>query len=275
MTIFMNRITILGIIIIAIGSALTYWIPILGIIVIAIGTAFTLYGPSMDSKKDKKELSEKLEEFSEKLIELKTDGGDTSTAVEEVNNEFNDWAKNFVESKGLMKIEMEKSEIEVKEKEEVLSKEWRKFYLVFFDNLNNLIEAYNSLPKTGHKVKIIRKEALPGNIFSNAANSFYWVIEFKENVFWYLHLRIERPRTENVIPNIVLSLLDNYSEKRVFVIVPSLTIYTSLEYHSISIYKEKWFSELKLERSYDLQDYEKHLKVIVQTIFEQQLLRLN
>ena len=61
MTTFMNRITLLGIIVIAIGSALTiYWIPILGIIIIAIGTFLTIYGPSIDTKKDKKELNKNL-----------------------------------------------------------------------------------------------------------------------------------------------------------------------------------------------------------------------
>ena len=72
-----------------------------------------------------------------------------------------------------MKIEMEKSEIEVKQKEEILSIKWRKFYLAFFDNLNNLIEAYNNLGKHGHKVEIIRNETVPNNLFSKEAESFF------------------------------------------------------------------------------------------------------
>jgi hypothetical protein len=67
---------------------------ILGIIIIAIGTALMVFGSGKSDSKSQKEITDKIVETQHKIEELKTGKTVDSAAITKIESEFNNWADN-------------------------------------------------------------------------------------------------------------------------------------------------------------------------------------
>lgn len=150
----MHWLIIFGIMLIAIGTFLTYlggnllsnkmhWLIIFGIVLIAVGTFLTYLGGNLQSNKVSDEIKDKLKSTNEKIDSLKKDNNINKGTIIEIENEFNSWAKDFFNKKDEYQLKHEMQDLNIKNKGVTLSMEWRSFYDYFFSNLKGMIDAYN------------------------------------------------------------------------------------------------------------------------------------
>lgn len=160
---------------------------IFGVVIIAIGTCFLYLGSSKSDKIAQKEVTEKIEETQRKIEELKHSGsGNVDTnKINEIENEFNAWADSFLQNKEILKLSFQKKDINDKEERLSLNAKWRPFYVSFFINIKNIIDAYNKKSNDVVKYKIVQ---LPENLFNPDNGIYTSSISFRENIQWEFKL---------------------------------------------------------------------------------------
>jgi hypothetical protein len=159
---------------------------------------------SKNSKTDQKEILEKINEFKDKLedIKLSTSDSETQKKIDVVETEFDEWAEHFKNNIGEKGLELQSVDIELEKNKIDLSREHRNYYVIFFKILNQIILAYNKNSQT--EVVALHNDNVPLNLFSNEASSFKVVIRFNMTNFWWIHLFIQEPLKEKLIPRILL-----------------------------------------------------------------------
>jgi hypothetical protein len=166
----MKTVLTIGVLLIASGTFIMIYIPILGIILIAIGTFVTLYFPIKDNKKDSDEVKRKndemkvmLEKFGEKLENAKNESSEPKKyRIIEIEDEYSKWAESFLSDKEAKLINLQKSNINIKETEIRLNKQWRGLYVYMLDFIKKSIDAFNSKTKLSIIYNISK---VPDNIF--------------------------------------------------------------------------------------------------------------
>ena len=275
----MNWITILGILVLIIGSiGLAFEYTIWGIIINAIGTFLIIYGPEKNTNKENKEIKDKLEEFGKKLENVKKENLTfevKENKIEELENEFTEWAKNFISNQDEKKLEIEKFEINLREEKVKLSQKWRPFYIYFFENLIKIITAYNSANNT-QKISIIENPSFPANIYNetykyyNESKYFRIIVKFKDKLYWKIFLELSND--EQDIPKINLYTTDNPNESYFF---NRVIIKPYPELNKIFVDFSRIFKRIELKEKYNLDSYSDSLNDILQKTFELQILILN
>jgi hypothetical protein len=275
----MNWITILGILVLIIGSiGLAFEYTIWGIIINAIGTFLIIYGPEKNTNKENKEIKDKLEEFGKKLENVKKENLTfevKENKIEELENEFTEWAKNFISNQDEKKLEIEKFEINLREEKVKLNQKWRPFYIYFFENLIKIITAYNSANNT-QKISIIENPSFPANIYNetykyyNESKYFRIIVKFKDKLYWKIFLELSND--EQDIPKINLYTTDNPNESYFF---NRVIIKPYPELNKIFVDFSRIFKRIELKEKYNLDSYSDSLNDILQKTFELQILILN
>ncbi|MEK7749498.1 MAG: hypothetical protein AAB277_00795, partial [Planctomycetota bacterium] len=174
---------------------------VIGGIINAVGLFLMTKGSLVSSKKDKSEIIEKIKGFREEMTIMKgaITNKDSLNEIGKIELEFNEWAETFVGNIESKKVEQEKSEILLKEKEINLSKKWRHIYQYAFELIQQMLTAYNQ--KAKNKIEFILPE-LPYNLFDKEAESFKSSIIFSDTTAWTITLQITKPYKEDTIPSI-------------------------------------------------------------------------
>jgi len=245
------------------------WITIIGVMLIALGTGLTYYGTSISNKED---IKKGMDSFSQQIEELKKEQTSESTRekVKDLETEFDKWAKNFVADKKGKALELEKLDLKAKEMTVNLNSKYRIIYVFFFESLKNYVEAYNR----NSQAKIIYSiQNFPDNIFLEAAENYMPKIQFQDKVVWKFRLAIIEPIDKERLPAIVLIVDDNYDDSSGS--PPELFVAFSPDKNEIFL--ESQFRRIKvpgLQQSYDLAKYEDSIHKILKRLIEFQLLRL-
>ncbi|MDO8786136.1 MAG: hypothetical protein Q7J12_07960, partial [Syntrophales bacterium] len=189
----MNKYTIIGIIAIALGTLLmtqlieNRQLIIVGVIINAIGIFLMTKGSSLSTQKDKTEIINKIKGFREEIGVIKNNitNVESLEKIEKIKNEFNEWADNFVSDIESKRVEQQKSEVLLKEKEINLSKKWKHIYQYPFEVIDYMLKAYNQ--RTGKRIEYIIPE-LPNNLYDKDAESFKSLIVFNNDTVWTITL---------------------------------------------------------------------------------------
>lgn len=283
----MNKYTIIGIFAITVGTLLmTQLIKdqrliIVGGVINAFGIFLMTKGSSISSNKDKSEIIEKIKGFREEIGVMKSGITDRESLnkIEIIENEFNEWAGNFVSDFESKKVDQQKSEILLREKEIKLSKKWRHIYLYTFEIIQQMLTAYNQRAK--NKIEFILP-ALPYNLFDKDAKSFKSLIIFDDNTVWRITLQIEKPYKKDEIPNIHINCFfgddkaRKHAEEISFLGDGLLLLIIDLETECLRVhvsFSNDYIGEVKDEYSISADSYKTSIKDLFTTLIEHQIIR--
>ncbi|MES2138490.1 MAG: hypothetical protein V4511_02200 [Bacteroidota bacterium] len=190
---------------------------ILGTIIVAVGSLIIYFGSNRDSQSSQNEITEKLNETQKKIDNLKLTSIDTQK-VNQIENEFHEWANDFVQNKDKKKIFIEKKHLENKESRIGLNEQYRPCFLLFLETTKNIINAYNA--KTGEKFSYTIN-SLPMNIFDSNAEQYNAKITFKADVIWKIEIRPAGIFSDNIMASFQISITnEDGSEKDRFALMP-------------------------------------------------------
>ncbi|TSA25830.1 MAG: hypothetical protein D4R68_08205 [Ignavibacteriales bacterium] len=238
------------------------WIMILGIIVIAIGTFLTYLGSNYQSNKVSDDIKEKIQDTNAKIAALQKEPSINKEAVDKLDNEFSSWATEFIKNKDSQKLHYEKEILDNKGKELSLNKEWVPFYNCFFETLKNLLNAYNKSSKNKIAYEIPQ---LPDNLFSERINEFVAEIKFSKNIVWKISLRLNRL---DILPYIDINVENNSKDTGCLTIVALIRSRKNIR---VLKNNQNIFITNNLMEEYDLDNYTNSLKTILKIIVEYQL----
>jgi len=243
---------------------------VLGIIIIAIGTFILYLGSMRQSNQVNEEIQKKLNMTSDKIDSLKKDPGINKESINEIDDEFNSWAKDFTNNKNAHQLNFEKENLDIQKKQNDLSIEWRPMYIYFTQTLKNLLDAFNQ----NNDWKIVYSiPELPNNLFSEEFQNYVIKLKFNDRQSMLMAFFSSR---STALPNIYIANIYNKNifekEKKYSVTdvgLGGLTISPDIEVNEIRIYIiEHYYPLLKLKGDYSLKDYEKSIKEILKTIIE-------
>jgi hypothetical protein len=248
------------------------WITIAGIITIGIGTLLTYYGTSLSSSKDKIEITNKIDSFKQNLEKVKAENISDSEkvkAVDKIQNEFQSWATNFVETKEDKKLLLDKNDVNLREKKSILNTKWRNYYVKAFESINQMIEAYNKA--SGQKtLKLIESNSLPSNIYDAELNKFKIVVQFTENLFWNISLTIKEPIDKDELPWVGITLVKKPDTNLLG--LNNLLFSFDIQRKSIIVLTSKPFDKANFKSEYPLDDKTNQLAELLKKAFEYQIL---
>jgi len=249
------------------------FLTILGIIVIAIGTFLTYWGSTSEAKKDKVELNTKINEFNKKLDNISNTELPQDIKKEKISsiiNDYNNWALNFKKNKKEIKLNYQKHSLGLEEKKLALQKEWLHLYIKFFKDLELFIDAYNKT-KPDSFIEILEKKDLPKDIFDARNENFEYVIKFKNDLYWKIELSKSEPIDYDVIPRIEIYVLKSKSDRAIF---SDLSINFDIISNRIFLIKKDNYEKFDLKKEYSLKDKDFAIKEILTKALQFQIISI-
>lgn len=237
--------------------------------------ALVLLGGMILSGYENVQILNKVEEFRQeiKLILSDSYNENRAEAISKINNNFENWAKDFIKNKELKRIEFNKSEISYKEKILTLNNKWNNFYSYAFNCIANIVEAYNN--NSDKKIEFYSSSKIfPANIYSKEAKEYYTYIKFRNEFYWKINLQISDPIKHERIPNIVIVVtpdLNEYGSDNGIIIIVPMVYKDELR---IEVAGEN-FKSFPFKEYYATNDYKTTISNLIKSLFEYQLLKLD
>ncbi len=284
----MNKYLALGIILIVVGTfcmsqVTTYGsLIILGVVLNGLGILSMTKGSSITSDKSKTEIIDRINHFREEIKRAKEKSGSSESlkGIEIYENEFNEWADDFLKNVESRQIAKKKSEILLREKEIKLSKQWRHIYEYLMEVIYHMIVAFNK--KSTSMVEFIFSE-LPRNLFTEETESYRGCLIFDDNNAWTIKFQIKRPYKCDGIPSVVLNFFHGeHVGQRVRERVERfssgfLLLSFNLDKKCIELHKidsNLYVGDVKDSYSIERNKYKDEIKELFKTLIEYQLISL-
>ncbi len=241
---------------------------IIGIIVIGIGTLLIYYGSGKNDRQSQQEITDKIEDTQRKIEQLKSNSNVNQEDLVIVENEFANWAKDFVESKEHKKLELEKSVLGEKESRLKLNSLWKPQLNGFLQETKNLILAYNS--NTGDSINFEIPD-LPENIFLSKTDQYKAKIIFRPDVRWEISIAPAGEYSQNAMIDFRIEIyndtLDKYESKTEF-----LAFVLNIKRIQIVTIKNSRLNLKNIAETFEFSD--NILQEIARTLIENQLLQI-
>jgi hypothetical protein len=248
------------------------WITILGIVIIALGTLLTYYGSSLSSENDKKEITDKIDSFNKNIERVKNENitqSEKDEKIKKIQEEFNSWAEQFEKKKEEHKIAIDKNDVNLREKKAQLNSKWHESYAVFFSSLTEMVTAINKV-NGQRKITFIENPKFPANIYDASVDKFKVIIQFDKNVYWFIWLNIREPLNDNNIPTIEISVSDK--AHYYFRSWGDLSIKVVPDRNEIRIFTMNIFDKAGFESEYKLEPNTNQLTSLLKKAFEYQII---
>lgn len=250
------------------------WITIFGICVIALGTFLTYYGSSLNNKKDKQEITDKIEGFNEKLESISTQNipsPEKEKQVEQVKQEYMQWAEKFVSNKEEQLVELDKTDVALREEKISLNKQWHSIYSDFFTSITEMVNAYNSASGQ-EKVKFIENQQFPASIYSATPDNFKVIIQFNDNLHWTIWLKVREPIKNKYLPSINISVAENKDFLKYQSFNWGDLSFQPYSDNQIRVETLNIFDKANFEEKYELGETRQELNDLLKKAFEYQIL---
>jgi len=191
------------------------FIIIIGIVLIAIGSFITYAGSKKDSDKSQQEINYKLDSFNKKLdtvSQSNLSSIDKQKKVEKIKSEFDGWAKDLIDNYSELELSHEKKVLENLEIKLEINKIWSPIFSKAFFDLIQMVESVNkNIPS--NKISIHSSNAVfPKDIFSDEAKTYCQIFGFKEKYF--LRIRIYLQKSVIQIPTLYLTLHNDLDQAK-------------------------------------------------------------
>lgn len=248
-----------------------HWVTIIGIILIAVGTFLTYLGTSLSSKND---YEEGIAKFASKVEEILNNKEHPIKEEDraKVVFEFDEWANDFLNSREEQRIKIEKQILTKKEQKLALNKAYNKIYTTFFDTLNQFLSSYNKTTKKKIKYDI---PPFTEDLYSDSIRKYKAIIQFSKSSKWEIYLIRNKTFSDGLeLPYIYINSLSNNEKKSRSINEVSLQIDPNSKYiHVFNAQNE--FKDIELSRTIQLDNYPEGIKDLVKQILEFKLSHSN
>jgi hypothetical protein len=109
----------------------------------------------------------------------------------DIQNDFSQWAADFVKNRDLKKVELDRAKLETRGTEIQISKDYRPLFQHAVDTLRGIIDAYNKKAGTNFKVQLSDLPAnlyIPDNLLCEIG-----VVDFGDDVRWRVYVYANKP----------------------------------------------------------------------------------
>lgn len=251
------------------------WITLIGIIIIAIGSALTFYGSTIGSKKDKDEIINKIEEFTNDLNELKNENipkEEKEIKVAQIETDWNKWAKQFASNKEIRLLENEKNKIENRKTRIEYNNLWHGLYESYFRNLENIVYAYTAL-NPQDSIEFIKKPELPNNVFEPNPDGNICILKFSNDCYWFFWIRVPESMEEGDLSSIHLNYSSNADFKTY--LWGDIGITFNPHENEVKLRIERKFRNIGLNDRYQFQNDVDIVAEILKKAFEYEVINRN
>lgn len=173
-----------------------HWATILGIILVAAGTALTIYGGILQNRLDSAEttevVTEKIEEALDQISSIKTEiDPKRAESITEVEDDFTKWADSFISERSKRRIEFDRHQLSSRESEITLTAESAPLVSLVFDVIGRLVRAYNE--KTDENIRATLPSEFPENMYRESVEG---TVEFTSEITWKVWVAGNLPASE-------------------------------------------------------------------------------
>lgn len=243
---------------------------ILGIILIAIGSYAIYFGATKADKKTQQEITDKIVETQHQIEALKIEPNIDQTEVKNINNEFSSWADNFIKNKEKEIVKLDKTDVVLREEMIRLNNEWHDIYSNFFSTLTKMIEAYKKA--SGHsKILIKENPELPANVYNARPDKFKVIVQFNKSLFWVIWLKVKEPIKDETIPSINIDVVKDEDLKYKSFNWGDLSLIPSTD-NMIRVETMNTFDKANFNNQYEFGKEKKELNDLLKKAFEYQIL---
>lgn len=249
-----------------------HYYTIIGIILITLGTFLLYWGGSIQNKKESTETREiveqKIESVLEKVDDIKSSSEQPQKQkLEEVKNEFSEWAKLFLSSREERELEYSKKNVHLREKELEYHQKLAPIYEYLHEEIISFIKAYNEISSDNIKYD---SYDYPSNLYKT---HFKNTIEFSPKLHWIITYRGDPPASETSLPKFTINSVD--PQKGLISNFGFITFRPDYDLEHIKpIIDGKAFSKAKLPNIVDVDNYRKEMTKIAKSLVEIQLHQL-
>jgi hypothetical protein len=218
-----------------------------------------------------------LSKLNQKLKKTSVNNS-VKSKIETVENEFHQWADEFIKNKESKKLLIKKQKISLTESRIKKSNTWLPGFQAFIDFTKNSIIAYNAKSKSNIQYDL---PTIPNDIFIKSGNSYFGSVIFKNDVIWEIAFYPPNELDQDYSPTLHLNIynsnvLDKEYGDRFSATTDQLLIFTHgnspLTLHRGMINDRFDLSYIKKE--YKLTTAIETLSELAIDIFEAQLLQL-
>lgn len=254
---------------------------ILGAFINSFALLFSFYGSKLLREKENREsnrqLNEKFEELKDEIdkVRLIENEDEKANKLIEIKNDFANWANAFHKDINIKRLSIEEKNLDIQKRQLENNKVYRKNFVSFLSNLEQMILAYNEKTKKTLKYDI---PEFPANIYSQLAHEYKAKIFFEDNNCWLIYnSKFPFQKFSVNIPNInILRTYPEYDER-----VKESKLGLPTGFLCITFYVDH-FSGILNEKDYDMQnfsydynDFDKMFKKIIVKIFEEEIIKLS
>jgi hypothetical protein len=177
-----NALVAVGVALIGAGTYLATLDAILGVIVAAIGTYVVHYGDRRESKADARRAEEKLSQIRRQIASAREEASSPQETrkLDDIGEEFREWAANFVRIKERNQLEVERTRIGKVESELKNSELLRPVFELFLETIRKSVAAYAAETSKPLSVRI---PILPTNLYDRNA-AYEGSVDFGSTVRW-------------------------------------------------------------------------------------------
>jgi hypothetical protein len=183
---------------------------VIGGILVITGGILLAYGQKKEGQQNSEKTETKLGQALQKLEEIKNSISQGQTAIVvseneksilEIEDEIKNIAEEFFRNQPEKEFKIRKSQLEIRERELRLNKEWVRIYLFLFDLMKKLLMSYNERLSEQNKIYFEIPE-MPSDLFSEEASLFKAIIRFSNGLECKSYLSILKPIERDRVPAI-------------------------------------------------------------------------
>jgi len=271
----MNFYIIAGILLFSLGTGMILYkfFIIVGIVLNALGTGMIVYGQHVKNKLESSEMSralqDKVDNVFKHIDEVRQEERDGGSAgkIEQIEQEFKDWASEFLKNREMRKIEFARTELNSVDAQLNVSKEWRPIYGYVLKTIESLVNAYNA--QSGETIKV-DFPPIPENLYSKEAKEYCGKVLFTNEIVWQIEFSSGEPPRKERPPSLSIDFMPKAN-----LFLHSTLLISKLGENGISI--NLWGPKVPtaegIEGVFPRDSYRDKLKTIMRLLFEAQLLR--
>jgi len=157
---------------------------IVGIIVISIGSYLTYLGTTLDNNKSQAQLNSKLDAFNKKLDNVQSSNltpAEKQKKIETIKSEFDNWAEDLKDNYSKIDLSNQKKVISKSEKRLADRKRWNILLNTAFNNLFKMAHSISKKTTSDTLDLYFNSKNIPEDFFTNQGKNYYLIIKFKKN----------------------------------------------------------------------------------------------
>jgi hypothetical protein len=245
-----------------------------GLALIAVGSGLTIYGGIVVNRKDSLALEDKVEKVLAEVAVAKKDANPKEReSLDAIEKEFLSWAADFHKNKNSRQLQLEQEKLDVSQREIKYSSQAHAPFTFLINCAKQIVLAYQQESKQSLQLDLT---PIPENMYTDAGSVVIGTLKFRPQLIWKFAISARRP--PNYRPDLILFVSDNSKHDPQEVVSKSLNEAVHIvlwEDGKHRVYVDGHFPLAQpFSETYTDDEYKKNIPLLLQRIFERQILTL-